>query len=225
MKMTDRATRPKTTFKVLIVDDHPIVRHGLGELIAKQPDLEVCGEASSLREARLAIEKNPPDVAIVDISLDDGSGIKLIEEIASRSPEVKVLVSSIHDEATYAPRAMRAGALGYVEKRLAISRIIDAIRHILGGKIYLSEPMERRLLDQAIRGRSGNQDPLTTLSNRELEVFEMLGQGRNVRQIARELGVSPKTVESHRRNIKHKLELHNSAQLTHRAINWVRDQS
>jgi DNA-binding NarL/FixJ family response regulator len=212
--------------RLLIVDDHPIVRHGMSQLIATQSDMEVCGQAASVAEAlELLGGAAAPDVAIVDLSLEDGSGLGLIKEIKVRCPEAKIIVSSIHDEKVYAARALKAGAVGYIEKRESISKIIEAVRHILEGKIYLSPTMANQLLRRAASGKPLNHDPLSLLSNRELEVFEMLGQGMTVQQIARRLGVSPKTVESHRKQIKDKLNLRNGAQLAHRAIIWVNDQS
>ena len=212
-------------FRLLIVDDHPIVRHGLAQLIGAEPEMEVCGEASNVAEALELFEAATPDVAIVDISLEDESGLRLIQAVKDRHPQVKILVSSIHDEATYASRALKAGAAGYIEKRESITKIIKALHHILGDEIYLSPKMANQLLRRAATGASFDRAPLSVLSNRELEVFKMLGQGMTVQQIARKLGISPKTVESHRKNIKEKLDLQNSAQLSRCAFDWVRDQT
>ncbi len=209
--------------KVLIVDDHPIVRHGLGELIARQPDLEMCGEAADAAEALRQVETNRPDVAVVDISLDDDNGIELVEQIRALYPEVKMLVSSMHDEKTFAGRAMRAGALGYINKRESIRKVVDAVRQVLRGEIYLSPQMAKTLLHRAAVGEPLDHDPIDTLSNRELEVFEMIGQGLNTQQIARKLRLSPRTIESHRKNIKTKLNLPNSAQLSRSAFQWVQE--
>lgn len=209
--------------KVLIVDDHPIVRHGLGELIARQPDLEMCGEASDVAEALRQVEANRPDVAVIDISLDGENGIELVERIKALYPEVKMLVSSMHDEKTFAGRALRAGALGYINKRESIRKVIDAVRQVLQGEIYLSPQMAKHLLHRAAVGEPLDHEPTETLSNRELEVFEMIGQGMNTQQIARKLGLSPRTIETHRKNIKTKLNLQNSAQLSRRAFQWVQE--
>jgi len=171
--------------KVLIVDDHPIVRHGLGELIARQGDLEVVGEAADVSEALRQIETNRPDVAVIDISLGGENGIELIERIKALYPEVKTLVSSMHDEKTFAGRALRAGALGYINKRESIRKVVDAVRQVLRGEIYLSPQMASQLLHRAAIGEPLDQNPIETLSNRELEVFEMIGQGMNTQQIAR----------------------------------------
>ena len=210
-------------YKVLIVDDHPIVRHGLGELIARQPDLKMCGEAADAAEALRQVEATRPDVAVVDISLDGDNGIELVEQIKALYPEVKTLVSSMHDEKTYAGRALRAGALGYINKRESIRKVIDAVRQVLGGEIYLSPQMASQLLHRAAVGQSLDNDPVDTLSNRELEVFEMIGQGMNTQQIAGKLGLSPRTVETHRKKIKTKLNLQNSAQLSRAAFLWVQE--
>ena len=209
--------------KVLIVDDHPIVRHGLGELIARQSDLEMSGEAADAAEAVRQVEANRPDVAVIDISLNGENGLELIELIKAVYPEVKILVSSMHDEETFAGRALRAGALGYINKRESIGKVVDAIRQVLRDEIYLSPRMANQLLHRAAVGESLDHDPVETLSNRELEVFEMIGHGINTRQIARKLGLSPRTIETHRKNIKTKLDLQNSSQLSRRAFQWVQE--
>ena len=209
--------------KVLIVDDHPIVRHGFGELVARQPDLQMWGEAASAAEALKQMEADRPDVAVIDISLDGESGIELIEQIKALYPEVKMLVSSMHDEKTFAGRALRAGALGYINKRESIRKVIDAVRQVLKGEIYLSPQMATHLLHRAAIGEPLDHEPTETLSNRELEVFEMIGQGMNTQQIARKLGLSPRTIETHRKNIKTKLNLQNSAQLSRCAFQWVQE--
>jgi len=210
--------------KVLIVDDHPIVRHGLGELIARQPDLEVCGEASDSAEALRQVEANGPDVAVVDISLGGDNGIELIERIKALYPDIKTLVSSMHDEKTFAGRALRAGAMGYINKRESIRKVIDAVRQVLRGEVYLSPQMASQLLHRAAVGEPLDHDPIERLSNRELGVFEMIGQGMNTQQIAGQLGLSPRTIETHRKNIKTKLNLQNSAQLSRTAFQWVQER-
>ena len=209
--------------KVLIVDDHPIVRHGLGELIARQPDLEVCGEAADSSEALRQVEANRPDVAVVDISLGGDNGIELIEQIKALYPGIKTLVSSMHDEKTFAGRALRAGAMGYINKRESIRKVIDAVRQVLRGEVYLSPQMASQLLHRAAVGEPLDHDPIERLSNRELGVFEMIGQGMNTQQIAGRLGLSPRTIETHRKNIKTKLNLQNSAQLSRAAFQWVQE--
>ncbi|MGA2067605.1 MAG: response regulator transcription factor [Thermoguttaceae bacterium] len=209
--------------KVLVVDDHPIVRHGLAQLILREPDLEVSGEATNISGALRQVETSLPDVAVIDISLDGDNGIELVEEIKAKWPAVKILVSSIHDERVFAGRALRAGAMGYICKREDLSKIVAAIHQILRGEIYLSPDMTTRLLRRAAVGQSLDRDPVETLSNRELQVFEMIGQGMTTIQIARKLDVSPKTIESHRKQIKAKMNLQNSAQLTRSAFQWVQE--
>ena len=220
-----KSAKPKQNHcRILIIDDHPVVRFGLSQAIARQPDLTVCGEAANVAEALRLVESTAPNVAIVDLSLEDESGLGLIEEIKARHPDTKMLVSSIHDEAVYAPRALRAGAMGYIEKGEPIEKIIAAIRQILKGELYLNPIISSQLLQRAAIGKPLNHDPTEMLSNRELEIFELLGRGMTANAIAGKLQVSPKTIESHRRNIKNKLNLKNSAQLIHLAINWVGEQ-
>lgn len=208
-------------YRVLIVDDHPIVRHGLAELISAEPDMEVCGQASDTNEALEQVEATHPHVAVIDISLKSGHGIELIEQIKTRDRHLKMLVSSIHDETLFAERALRAGAMGYLNKQEAVEKIIEALRQILRGEIYLSPSMSNRLLHAVVSGEPLDENPIDSLSNRELEVFEMIGQGLSTKQIARKLHLSPKTVETHREKIKSKLNLANSTELSHRAIQWV----
>jgi DNA-binding NarL/FixJ family response regulator len=209
--------------KVFIVDDHPVVRLGLAEVINRETDLTVCGEAAEVTEAMRKMEASHPDVVIIDISLEGESGIELIEHIRARWPSVKMLVSSAHDERVFAGRVLRAGAMGYLSKREALTKIVEALRQVLRGEVYLSPQMATALLQRVATGKSLDLDPVEALSNRELQVFEMIGQGMTTREIARKLQVSPKTVESHREGVKMKLNLRNSAQLTRRAFQWVQE--
>jgi DNA-binding NarL/FixJ family response regulator len=209
--------------KVLIVDDHPVVRLGLAEMINREADLTVCGEAAEVTEAMRKMEASHPDVVIIDISLEGESGIELIEHIRARWPSVKMLVSSAHDERVFAGRVLRAGAMGYLSKREALTKIVEALRQVLRGEVYLSPQMATVLLQRVAAGKSLDLDPIEALSNRELQVFEMIGQGLTTQEIARKLQVSPKTVESHREGVKMKLNLRNSAQLTRRAFQWVQE--
>jgi DNA-binding NarL/FixJ family response regulator len=209
--------------KVLIVDDHPVVRLGLAEMINRETDLTVCGEAAEVTEAMRKMEASHPDVVIIDISLEGESGIELIEHIRARWPSVKMLVSSAHDERVFAGRVLRAGAMGYLSKREALTKIVEALRQVLRGEVYLSPQMATVLLQRVATGKSLDLDPIEALSNRELQVFEMIGQGLTTQEIARKLQVSPKTVESHREGVKMKLNLRNSAQLTRRAFQWVQE--
>jgi len=216
---------PLTRRRVLVVDDHPVVRQGLSLAIGREIDMEVCGEAEHIEEALRLVEGGQPDVVIIDLSLDGEDGIDLIDYVKSRWPSIKILVYSSHDEDTYAGRVLRAGAAGFVSKREAMSKIIAAVRQVLGGEVYLSPQMATRLLQRAAVGKSLDYNPVETLSNRELQVFEMIGQGMNTAEIARKLEVSPKTVESHRKVIKTKLSVPTSAQLSRRAFQWVREKS
>ena len=212
--------------RILIVDDHPIVRQGLSLLIANEPDLEVCGEAADSGEAVRQLTATRPDLIVVDISLHSGNGIELIKQIRSRDPNVKMLVSSMHDESLFAERALRAGAMGYINKAEATDKVVEAIRQVVRGKIYLSPRMTERMLCRAIgTEESLETSPIDNLSDRELEVFELIGQGLTTRQIANKLHLSPKTVETYRENIKSKLNLSNATELTRHAVQWTLENS
>lgn len=207
--------------RVVIVDDHPIFRRGIAELIGEEADMEVVGEASNTAEAIRQIAESAPDVVVVDLSLQDGHGIELIEQLAEREDGPKAIVCSMHDESLFAERALRAGAMGYVNKQETTEKLVEAIRRVQNGEVVLSEKMTRRLLQNVVGGKAGEQNPVETLSNRELEVFEMIGEGLTTKQIASRLDLSPKTVEAHREKIKSKLVLSNSAQLSRQAFLWV----
>jgi DNA-binding NarL/FixJ family response regulator len=210
------------TTRILIVDDHPLLRQGLIGLISTQPDFEVCGEANGVAEARQLVETTQPDVAIIDLSLKDGNGIELIKDLKDRFPDLKSLVVSMHDELLFAERALRAGAVGYVSKQEAIRTIVQAVRTVLSGKLYLSQVMTERMVQMAVGSKANAaRSPLERLTDREIEIFEMIGQGLTSRQIARQLELSPKTVETHREHIKEKLELKNATELTKHAVQWV----
>jgi DNA-binding NarL/FixJ family response regulator len=213
-------TQPKK-HRVLLVDDHPLVRRGLADVIAREPDLEACGEAGDIQEALVAVERTTPDVVVIDLTLKTGHGIELIETLKSRHPQLKTLVSSMHDEMLFAERVLRAGAMGYVSKQEPPETLLQAIRQVLGGEVYLSPRMTGRLLRQMARGTSPQTDPVDDLSNREIEVYEMIGQGLTIQQIAMRLHLSPKTVETHREKVKQKLNLKSSAELNRRAVQWV----
>lgn len=206
--------------RILIVDDHPLVRTGLAQLIGDCPDLEVCGEAGDMAEALSQVDALQPDLAIIDLSLAGGSGLDLIEHIKAREGDMLMLVASMHDETLYAERVLAAGARGYVNKQEAQERIIFAIRRVLGGKVYLSERMTERLLTSMVEANGTKRD-IDTLSNRELQVFELIGQGVSTSRIAEQLNLSTKTIETHQAHIKKKLGLDSAHQLTQRAIRWV----
>ncbi len=212
---------PRKKARILIVDDHPIVRRGLRELVQDEEDLEVCAEASDVNSALDAVSASAPDVIVVDLVLKEGHGLALIEEVHSRAPHIKMLVSSMHDEMLYAERALRCGASGYISKQESPEKIIDALRDVLRGEIYVSKQVSAQLLHRLSDGQSLDQDPVSRLTNRELEVFEFIGQGLSTKQIARHLQISKKTVEAHREGIKVKLNLANSLEVSRRATIWV----
>jgi DNA-binding NarL/FixJ family response regulator len=208
--------------KILIVDDHPIVREGLAARINRQPDLTVVGEAEDVADALELVKSTKPDLVVVDLSLKSGQGLDLIKKINATTDKIKTLVSSMYDESLYAERALRAGALGYVNKQEMSEKIIEAIRMVLAGKIYLSPVMTERLLHRAVGVPPElARNPVETLSDRELEIFRMIGNGKTTRQIAGELHLSVKTVETHRENIKGKLNIVNGAELGREAVRWV----
>jgi DNA-binding NarL/FixJ family response regulator len=219
--MSQKKTKKQT--RVLIVDDHPAVREALTLRIGRQPDLEVCGEAADMSEALRLIAEVEPDVAVIDISLKTGNGIDLIKRIKDRHEHVRILVWSMHSEALYAERALKAGALGYVNKDQATDKIVEAIRRVLEGKVYLSEGMTERLLQRAVGGgrEEVTRSPLAVLADRELEVFRLIGQGVKTADIAERLHLSIKTVETYRDRIRQKLNLGNGTELAHYATQWV----
>ena len=208
-------------YRVLLVDDHPLVRRGLAEVIAREPDLETCGEAADVAEAVREVERAKPDVVVVDLTLKSGHGIELIERLKGLDPNVKILVSSMHDEMLFAERVLRAGAMGYISKQEPPETLVQAIRQVLRGELCLSPRMTSRILHRAVGGSLTSEDPVHGLSNRELEVYEMIGQGLTIQQVAMRLHLSPKTVETHREKIKQKLNLKNSSELNRRAVQWV----
>ncbi|WP_232093051.1 response regulator [Gimesia panareensis] len=206
----------------MIVDDHPIVREGYVHLIQRRDDLQVCAQAGGKVEAMQQIRSSSPQLIIVDISLSDGSGLELIKDIKSQSPQIKLLAVSMHDENLFAERCIRAGAHGYVNKQQAPEQLINAINRVLSGKIYLSQDITERMICRSIGATEDeNVSPIEKLSDRELEVFEQIGQGETTRQIASKLNLSAKTIETYRENIKHKLNLSNATELTRHAIQWV----
>jgi len=212
--------------KVLIVDDHPIVRQGLVQLVNQQADLMVCCESEEPAKAFEAIATVRPDILVVDISLKSGSGLELIKNVKATYPHLPALVLSMHDELLYAERALRAGARGYIMKQEAIDKVLVAIRRVLAGELYLSDEMNRRMLHQFVGGQSKfAQSPIERLSDRELEVFRLIGSGRTTRQIADELHLSVKTVETHRAHIMDKMRIQTANELALRAFQWVHSES
>jgi DNA-binding NarL/FixJ family response regulator len=205
--------------RVLLVDDHPLVREWLTTLISQQPDLAVCGEAATAAEAMQAAAASKPEVAIVDISLKDSSGIELIKDLKTGCPNLAVLVLSMHEESHYAQRALRAGAKGYIMKRESTRKVIEAIRTVLEDKFYVSDTLAQAITTQFIEGKtSGTHPSVEQLSDRELAVFDLLGQGLGTRQIAETLRVSIKTVQAHCGHIKEKLNLGSATELLREAV-------
>jgi len=212
----------KNKARVLLVDDHPILRKGLAELINQEPDLTVCGEAEEAPKAFELVGTLTPDVAVVDVSLRGGNGLELIKNIKARFPDLPLLVLSMHDETLYAERALRAGSLGYIMKEEAIEKVLTAIRQVLAGEMFLSDRMKARLLNQLVGGRIKNgESSIDSLSDRGLEVFRLIGEGRGTRQIAEELRLSIRTVEAYREYIKDKLNLKNGTELVQHAFQYV----
>jgi len=207
--------------KIVLVDDHPLVREGLVNLISQQSDFQVCGEAASEPEALALIGAARPDVAVVDISLESGSGLELIRSLKSMHPEVAVLVLSMHDESLYAERALRAGARGYIMKREAAKKVIQGIRSVQAGQLFVSDKISAWMAEKFVEGPAATApSPLEQLSNRELEVFQLLGRGHNTRQIAEHLHVGFKTVQAYCARIKEKLKLANATELLREALRW-----
>jgi DNA-binding NarL/FixJ family response regulator len=204
---------------VAIVDDHPLVREGLAARISAQPDMEVCGEAADIESALELIVTKRPSVAIVDIALRNGHGIDLIKRIVAAGVNTRMLVVSAYDESFFAERALRAGALGYINKQELQGQVVEALRTVLRGERYLSAAMAQRLIAQAIGSRVAHGGT-ETLTDRELQIFQLIGRGKSTREIAQELNVSVHTIDSHREHIRAKLDLHNGTELIQRAVQW-----
>jgi DNA-binding NarL/FixJ family response regulator len=208
--------------RVLLIDDHPIVRQGLALLIDREGDLSVCGEADGAHSAFHAIETLRPDLVVLDISLSGPDGLDVLKEIRMKTASLPVLILSMHDESIYAERAMRAGANGYIMKQEATEKVLVAIRRILQGEVYLSDRLTNTMLQQYVRGVSPTKmSPLVSLTDRELEVFRLIGEGHGTRQIADDLHLSVKTIESYQAHIKEKLALRNARELVQHAIEWT----
>jgi DNA-binding NarL/FixJ family response regulator len=218
-KPSERARGKKA---LLVVDDHPLMRRGLAALINGEPDLAVCGEAGACRAALQAIARRPPDLAIVDLSLEGGEdGLDLVKSMKISHPAVPALVLSMHPESLYAERALRAGANGYVSKQQLGDAVLVAIRRVLDGRIYVSEAFGMILAEHFVGGFSKTTSPLAGLSDRELQVFRFIGVGRRTREIAEILHLSPKTIETYREHLKQKLGLHSASELLRRAARFV----
>jgi DNA-binding NarL/FixJ family response regulator len=211
--------------RILIVDDHPMVREGMTLRLSAHPDLDVCGEAAGEDEALELVRLTEPDLVIVDISLGQGHGLDLVKRIKAKYPVVKVLVVSGFDESLYAERALRAGAAGYLDKRQSGAKVIEAVRAILAGNRYMSPELAERLVSQALGGRDMVDDPILRLTDRELEIFRLIGSGLTSGAIAGQLHLSTHTIDTHRENIKRKLGTPNAAELNRRAVQWVLENS
>jgi DNA-binding NarL/FixJ family response regulator len=225
--MSTRKTSPAAASKrkILILDDHPMMREGLAQLINNERDLCVCGEAGTGREAFELAEKLKPDLLLVDISLPDKSGLEVIKELHTFQPDVVALVISMHDESLYAERVLRAGGRGYIMKQEGGKKLMEAIRQVLSGKIYVSEKISAKLLESfSERSDEGGRTRMENLTDREFEVLQLLGQGKGTREIATQLHLSGKTVEAHRANIKRKLSLKTGPELVRYAVRWVEAQ-
>jgi DNA-binding NarL/FixJ family response regulator len=207
--------------RVLIVDDHPIVRQGLRRIMENEEDLIVCGEAETARDARSAIKELTPDVMIADISLKQSDGIELVRDVRAHHPQLPILVLSMHDETIYAERMLSAGANGYIMKQAASEQFLVSLRRVLDGGIYVSEAVGNNMIQKFAAGGSYiSANPIDRLSNRELQILHMIGKGMSTRETAESLNLSIKTVESHRQRIKRKLNLNTGTQLVQYAVNW-----
>ncbi len=211
--------------RILLVDDHPVVRERLAEVIDREPDLTVCGEAEDRHDAIAAITARKPDLAIIDLTLKNSDGLELIKDIRTRWPQVRMLVLSMHDESIYAERVIRAGAQGYITKQEATRRILHAIRRVLAGGIYLNEAVASHIIGR-LGGRAGTvaASPAELLADRELQVFSLTGRGHNTNEIAARLHIAVKTVETYRARIKDKLKLKDSTEMLQWAIAWTHDR-
>lgn len=207
--------------RVMIVDDHPVVREGFARFINNEPGMRVCCQTGTASDGISIFCKHAPDVGLVDLSLEEGSGLELIKDIKTRDDSAKLLVISAHDEDLYAERCLRAGAMGYLSKHEAAEKVVDAIHHILDGNIYLSDAVARKLL-RRVTGKQSDKERtgMDALSDRELEVFELIGLGKSINEIAEHLHLSPKTVETYRAHLKEKLNIESSHQLAREAFIW-----
>jgi len=219
------AVAPDRARRVLIIDNHPIVRAGLRRVIENQEDLMVCGEADTARDARVAIKECNPDVIVADIGLNQGDGIELVRDVRAHHERLPILVLSSHDEAVYAERMLSVGANGYIMKDATGEQILHSLRRVLAGAIYVSEDVGYNMIRKStLRGSMVSANPIDRLTDRELQILHMVGKGMSTRETARVLNLSVKTVESHRHRIKYKLHLATGAQLVQFAINWFKCQ-
>ena len=212
--------------RILLVDDHPIMRHGLAQLIRTEPGVQICGEAGSAGEGLTAVESLQPDLVVIDLTLPDKNGLELIKDIQALFPGTLCLVLSMHEEGLYAERALRAGARGYVMKEAAADHLVVAIRKVLSGGIYVSEGMASQMLEMMSGNRARNAGTgVDRLTDRELEILELIGSGKATKHIAEQLHISTRTVEAHRAHIKEKLALGDGAALVRYAVQWVENRA
>jgi DNA-binding NarL/FixJ family response regulator len=222
MKMTKSVRAAKARKRILILDDHPITRYGLTQLINHESDLAVCGEAESVQAALAAIKSAPPDLVLADITMPGRSGLEFIKDMQAEHPEVPVLVMSMHDENIYAERVLRTGGRGYIMKNEGGERLLEAIRRVLAGQVYASQNVSAALLEVLTRhGAGAGAATPALLSNREFEVFQLIGQGLSTQQIGRRLNLSVKTVGTHRQHIKEKLKVRTAQELLQQAVRWA----
>jgi DNA-binding NarL/FixJ family response regulator len=222
--MPENTTKPKHRVKVLLVEDHPMFREHLGQLINRDLGMAVCGEADNIKDAMRLVSETNPDIAIVDITLRGSSGLEFIKDINAQGLPLNVLVLSMHDEELYAERSLRAGAKGYITKNEASSELINAIRCVMAGDVYASKKLTAKLLERMTQKRATSElAGMETLADRELEVFHLLGRGKSTSEIAKSINLGDSTVETYRARIKDKLRLRSAAELYLRAGQWVRD--
>ena len=215
---SDTAVAERVQGRILIVDDHPLMREGISKWVAYDPELAVCGEAGTVPEALKAIEEEQPDLILCDVALAGRSGLELLKEVAERWPQIPVVMLSMHDESVYALRALRAGARGYLMKDAGGAEILSALKQALGGGTAFGVGVTRQLLEDFAGRQRGNQSPLAVLTDREFEILGLLGEGKTNREIASRLNLSPKTVETHRVNIRHKLHIQSTPELIRYAV-------
>jgi DNA-binding NarL/FixJ family response regulator len=224
-KKSSAAASRSAPVKIAFVDDHPTIRQGLALAFREEPGFTVCGEADSCEQTLALLQRDPPDVLLVDLSLSDGSGLELIKQIRARYPDVKMLVYSMHEEQLFAARVIRAGASGYVHKSESLDALMEAVWQVFRGRIHLSSAMTDKMLSRSLDGGGSERIPSPRdLSDRELEVFELIGHGKTTKQVADILHLSVKTIETHRENIKQKLDLASHVELLRAAFFWVLEQ-
>ena len=223
--MKQKGAAPARKKRILIVDDHPMMRDGLRQLVASESDLDICGEADDAASALEQAEVLKPDLAIIDITLRSSSGLDLIKDLRIRSPSTAILVLSMHDESLYAERVLRAGGRGYIMKQEGGKKILEGIRQIAAGRTYVSDAVSARILDAFAGAQGESRSPVETLTDREFQVFQLIGQGLSTKEMADKLHVSAKTIEVHRVNMKEKLNLQTAAELLRFAVRWTEAQS